>query len=343
MKKVTILGIALIFMLGTVLMADMGAAQAKTIQLKFAHFMSPKHIQHRTSFAPFAKDVEEITGGKVKIKIYPGGALGKPKQLPDAVKSGITDIAFIIPAYTTGRFPYLSVMDLPFLNNSAYQTTQVLYSLYDQYFSKDFKDYKLLWVFSCGPGVFHSVTKPMNTLEDIKGMKMRAPSAMMVKAFKMMGANPVGMPISKLTMSLQKKVIDGMLTPYSAVADFRLYDLIKYITEIEMYTMPFAVVMNKQKWNSLPDFAKKAIEEAGGKEEGFQAATNYDKHDANTLQEIYKRKKIQVFKPKWFEKRRFQMKLQPLADNWVKAMSKKGMPAKALLDDVKKMAEKYKQ
>lgn len=342
MKKVTILGIALIFILGTVVMVDMGTAQAKTIQLKFAHFMSPKHIQHRTSFAPFAKDVEEITGGKVKIKIYPGGALGKPKQLPDAVKSGITDIAFIIPAYTTGRFPYLSVMDLPFLNSSAYQTTQVLYDLYDQYFSKDFKDYKLLWVFSCGPGVFHSVTKPMNTLDDIKGMKMRAPSSMMVKAFKMMGANPVGMPISKLTMSLQKKVIDGMLTPYSAVKDFRLFDLIKYITEIEMYTMPFAVVMNKQKWNSLPDFAKKAIEEAGGKEEGLQAAVNYDNHDANTLQEIYQRKKIQVFKPKWFEKRRFQMKLQPLADNWVKAMSKKGMPAKALLDDVHKTAKKYK-
>ena len=343
MKKVTILGIALIFILGTLFLADMGTAQAKTIQLKFAHFMSPKHIQHRKSFAPFAKDVEEITGGKVKIKIYPGGALGKPKQLPDAVKTGITDIAFIIPAYTTGRFPYLSVMDLPFLNNSAFQTTQVLYALNDQYFSKDFKDYKLLWMYSCGPGVFHSVTKPMNTLDDMKGMKMRAPSSTMVKAFKMMGANPVGMPISKLTMSLQKKVIDGMLTPYSAVADFRLFDLIKYITEIEMYTMPMAVVMNQQKWNSLPDFAKKAIEEAAGKEEGLHAATVYDKHDANTLQEIYKRKKIEVFKPKWFEKRRFQMKLQPLADNWVKDMSKKGLPAKALLDDVKKMAEKYKQ
>ncbi len=341
MKKFTILGFALIFALGTLFLADRETAQAKTIQLKFAHFMSPKHIQHQKSFAPFCKDVEEITGGKVKIKIYPGGALGKPKQLPDAVKSGITDIAFIIPAYTTGRFPYLSVMDLPFLNRSAFQTTSVVYALYDQYFSKDFEDYKVLWIYSCGPGVFHSVTKPMNTLEDIQGMKMRAPSSTMVKAFKIMGANPVGMPISKLTMSLQKRVIDGMLTPYSAVKDFRLFDLIKYITEIEMYTMPMAVVMNKQKWNSLPDFAKKAIEEAGGKEEGLHAASVYDEHDFATLQEIYQRKKIEVFKPKWFEKRRFKMKVQPLADDWVKSMTEKGLPAKALLEDVQKMAEKY--
>jgi len=343
MKKITVLGFAVMLVLGIVFLAGTGSAQAQTIELKFAHFMSPKHIQHQKSFEPFCKDVEEISGGKVKIKIYPGGALGKPTQLPDAVKAGITDISFIIPAYTTGRFPYLSVLDLPFLNSSAYQTTEVIYELYDQYFSKDFQDYKVLWLYSCGPGVFHSVTKPMNTLEDIKGMKMRAPSSEMVKAFKLLDANPVGMPISKLTMSLQKKVIDGMLTPYSAVKDFRLFDLIKYITEIEMYTMPMAVVMNKQKWNALPDFAKKAIEEAGGKEEGLHAAAVYDKHDADTLEEIYKQKKIEVFKPLWYEKKRFMMKVQPLADNWVTEMAKKGIQAKALLDDVKKTAEKYKK
>ena len=77
----------------------------------------------------------------------------------------------------------------------------------------------------------------------------------MTKAMSALGANPIGMPVSKLTISLQKKVIDGMLTPWSAVKDFRLFDLVKHIAEVEMYTMPMAVVMNKGKWNSLPDYA----------------------------------------------------------------------------------------
>ena len=94
-------------------------AEAAAIELKMAHFMSPMHIQHQRSFVPFAKKVEELTGGKVKIRIYPGGALGGPKQLPDAVKAGITDIAFIIPGYSTGRFPRISAFDLPFLFDSA--------------------------------------------------------------------------------------------------------------------------------------------------------------------------------------------------------------------------------
>ncbi|MBW1913295.1 MAG: hypothetical protein JRI43_09165, partial [Deltaproteobacteria bacterium] len=99
MKKLITGIIVVVFVLGAGLMfAEKAACQ--TIELKFAHFMSPKHIQHRMSFDPFCKKVEELTGGKVKIKIYPGGALGKPTQLPDAARDGITDIAFIIPCYT---------------------------------------------------------------------------------------------------------------------------------------------------------------------------------------------------------------------------------------------------
>ena len=309
-------------------------ATAQTVDLKFAHFMSPKHIQHVKSFAPFCEEVEKISGGGVKVKIYPGGALGKPKQLPDAVKKGITDIAFIIPAYTTGRFPYLSVLDLPFLCNSAVQTTEVIYDLYDKYFAKDFKEYKMLWLYSCGPGQLHSVTKPIQKAEDLKGMKMRTPGAYMTKSLSLLGANPIGMPISKLTVSLQKKVIDGMLTPWSAVKDFRLFDLVKYIAEVDMYTMPMAVVMNKGKWNSLPDSAKKAIDQAAGKQAGMHAAKVYDEHDQNTINENKQLKKIKVYKVPAADMEAFIGSTKELEAEWIETMSKQGVPAKELVGAV---------
>jgi TRAP-type C4-dicarboxylate transport system substrate-binding protein len=339
MKKIIFFSALFLFLPVLYLTAGPVPVKAETIELKFAHFMSPKHIQHQKSFDPFAQKVAELTNGQVQIKIYPGGALGGPKQLPDAVKTGITDIAFIIPSYTTARFPRISALDLPFLCDSAAQTTEVVYDLYDRHFAADFTDYKVLWLYSAGPGQLQSATKAMNTAEALNGMKMRAPSAYMSKALKMLGANPVGMPISKLTMSLQKKVIDGMLTPYSAVQDFRLFDLVTHITELNMYVTPMAVVMNSGKYNALPDFAKKALDEASGKQWGLHAAKVYDDHDGNTLKEIIKQGKINVYKLPEAEKQKIASMVKPLEAEWIAEASKQGVTADQILADVKKSAQ----
>jgi len=343
MKKALFLGIGMACVLGLFVFGGVQAVQAKTIELKFAHFMSPMHIQHQKSFAPFCKKVAELTKDQVKIKIYPGGALGGPKQLPDAAKTGITDIAFIIPSYTTARFPQTSVCDLPFLFDSASHATRVIYALAYDYLADDYKDYKVLWFYSCGTGQFHSATRPIYTVEDLKGMKMRSPSAYMSKALKLLGANPVGMPISKLTMSLQKKVIDGMLTPYSAVIDFRMWDLVKYIAQVDMYLSPMAVVMNKKKWNSLPDSAKKAINEASGMQWGLHAAQVYDNHDQNMVNQNKVSGKIEIYKIPMSEKKKFMGVVQGMQADWVAAMSKQGLPAKQILEAVKESAKLHRK
>jgi len=320
----------------------MEESKAQIIELKMAHFMSPIHIQHQKSFVPFAENVDKLTGGRVKIKIFPGGALGAPTQLPDAVKTGITDIAFIIPSYTTARFPRISVLDLPFICDDAVHATKIIYDLKDKYFLEDFKDYKVLWFYSCGTGQLMSATRPIHSLDDLKGMKMRAPSAYMSKALRLLGSNPVAMPISELTVSLQKKVVDGILTPWSAIEDFKLWDLIKYLTEIDMYLSPMAVVMNKDKYNSLPDFAKKSIDEATGMQWGLHAARVYEEHDNNTMKKNKDLKKIDVFKLPDSEKEKFIKKVKIMETEWVDELSKSGIPATKILEDVYASAKKFR-
>jgi len=320
----------------------MEESKAQIIELKMAHFMSPIHIQHQKSFVPFAENVDKLTGGRVKIKIFPGGALGAPTQLPDAVKTGITDIAFIIPSYTTARFPRISVLDLPFICDDAVHATKIIYDLKDKYFLEDFKDYKVLWFYSCGTGQLMSATRPIHSLDDLKGMKMRAPSAYMSKALRLLGSNPVAMPISELTVSLQKKVVDGILTPWSAIEDFKLWDLIKYLTEIDMYLSPMAVVMNKDKYNSLPDFAKKSIDEATGMQWGLHAARVYEEHDNNTMKKNKDLKKIDVFKLPDSEKEKFIKKVKIMETEWVDELSKSGISATKILEDVYASAKKFR-
>jgi len=342
MRKVIFLGFAMTFFLGPFVMGGMDVVKAQTIELKLAHFMPPMHIQHRKSFVPFSEKVAELTDGRVKIKIYSGGALGGPKQLPDAAKTGITDIAFIIPSYTTGRFPRISAFDLPFIFSNGVHATRVIYDLYDNYLAEDFKDYKVLWFYSCGTGQLHSATRPIRTLEDLRGMKMRSPSAYMTKALKLLGANPVGMPISKLQMSLQKKVIDGMLTPWSAIEDFKFWDLIKHLTELDMYLSPMTVVMNKKKWDSLPDSAKRAMDQASGKQWGLHAAQVYDNHDDNTIKKNNELRKIKVYRLPMSEKKRFMERVGGMDSDWVRELSKKGLPAKGILEAVLVSAKRYR-
>jgi len=339
MKKVTIWGVALLFLAGSLIVGGAPVVKAEKIELKLAHFMSPMHIQHQKSFAPFSEKVAELSKGQVTVKVYSGGALGGPTQLADAAKTGITDIGFVIPSYTTGRFPRTSAFDLPFIFDSAVHATKVLYSLAYDYLADDYKDYKILWFYSCGTGQFHSATKPIRTVEDLEGMKMRAPSAYMSKALKLLGANPVGMPISKLTMSLEKKVVDGMLTPFSAIIDFRLWDLIKYIAEVDMYLSPMVVLMNKQKWDSLPDAAKKVLDEAAGMQWGLHAAQVYDDHDQNTVKQNKETGKIEIYKVPPAEKKKFMAAVKGMEADWIAEVSQKGIPAKELLDAVYEAAK----
>lgn len=341
MKKL-LLGIAICaFLIGSSLLF-VDKAACETINLKFAHFMSPKHIQHRMSFAPFCKKVAELTEGRVKIKIYPARQLAGPKQLADAIKTGITDIGFVIPSYTTGRFPRTSALDMPFLFDTGVDAARAFYDLFDGYMADDYKAYKVLWLYATGPGQLMSATHPLRTVEDLRGMKLRTPSAYMTKALKLLQVNPVGMPIPKLAMSLQKKVIDGCITPFSAVTDFRLFDLVKYITVANMYITPMTVLMNKQKYNGLPDYAKKAIDLASGKPWGLHAADVYDQHDTNTVLEINKRGKITIYKLPPSEKAKMAQKLAVMQSNWVAEWSRRGLPADRIMSAVNRASKRYK-
>ena len=315
---------------------------AETIELKMAHFMSPMHVQHQQSFVPFAQEVEKLTDGKVKIKIFPGGALGGAPELADAVKTGIADIAFIVPSYTTGRFPRTSAFDLPFIFKSAVQAAEVLYDVYDKYLAEDFKDYKVLWLYSCDTGQLHSVGKPVRALADLQGMKMRTPSSYMSEALRRLGANPVSMPLSELSMALDKHVIDGMLSPNTSLTDFKLTEIIKNTTQVDFYISPMVVIMNKDKYNSLPDYARKALDQASGRKWGMRAAKIYDDYAQSSLKGLSDSGKIKIYRLTPEEKKKFIEKVSKMEADWVVKNSAKGIPAQELMDKIHELAAKIK-
>ncbi|HOW57443.1 MAG TPA: TRAP transporter substrate-binding protein DctP, partial [Smithellaceae bacterium] len=231
--------------------------------------------------------------------------------------------------------PRISAFDLPFIFKNAVQNTEILYDVYEQYLADDFKDYKVLWLYSCDTGQLHSVTKPIRKIEDLQGMKMRTPSSYMSEALRLLGVNPLSMPLSELAVSLDKHVIDGMLTPNTAIVDFKLANTIKYSAQIDFYVSPMAVIMNKEKFNALPDSAKKALEQAGGKKWGLRAAKLYDDYAQTTLRELGDSGKVKIFNLSAADRKKCIEKVKKMEADWVAKNTAKGIPAEELLTKIK--------
>lgn len=333
MMKTLLLQAAACFFLVT---AGPAWAADEVIELKLAHFMPTMHVQHRKAFVPFAEKVAERTGGRVQVKIYPGGTLGNPKTMVDAVTSGITDIGFVLPSYVPGRFPRSSVFELPFIFDSAVGVAKAFYDNYD-ILAEDYKRFKILWFLSSPLSQCHTVKKPVLGLDDFAGMKIRSAGTMETMGIRLLGGNPIGMPISDLSFALQRGTVDGAFTPYAALGSHKLIDIVRHITEIDYSGALMAVLMNKRKWESLPDFAKRAIDEASGKDFGLAAAAAFDQEDLDNI-EAGKAAGIQFHKLSDAETANMRERIQGIWEDWVQDHAS-AFPAKELLQSMRKSAE----
>jgi TRAP-type C4-dicarboxylate transport system substrate-binding protein len=256
----------------------------------------------------------------------------------DAIKTGITDIGFVLPEYVPGRFKRSSVFELPFIFDSAAHVTKTVYAIYDKYLKDDYRDFKVLWFLSAPLSQLQTVKKAVVKASDFRGMNIRSGSADETAGLKLLGANPVGMPISELSIALQRGIVDGALTPYAALKAHKLIDIVKHITEINYNGALMCVLMNKKKWNSLPDFAKKAIDQVATEEFGVMTAKAFDEEDAENIA-LAKEKGIELLKLPDAEKSKVRAKLKVLWVKWVNNMSKKGFPAQEILDATLKAAK----
>ncbi len=334
MKKAIFLLISLVFLITA------GTAMAKSVELKLAHFMPTMHVQHVKAFEPFAKQVGELSKGDVTVKIYPSGQLGNPKTMVDSIRMGITDIGFVLPSYVPGRFERSSVFELPFMFNSATHVAQGFYDIYDEYLAEDYEDFKVLWVLSAPLSQVHTTEKPLLSPADFVGRKIRSGNALESKAVKLLGGNPVGMPISELSISLQKGVVDGCFTPYAALKSHKLIDVSKHITEFNFSGALMCVLMNKKKWNSLSASQQAVIDSVATKEFGLAAAAAFDEEDSSNKAEA-QAKGTKSYTLSVADRTAIQKNFGVFYTDWVKKNEAK-MPAQKILDALFESAKKNK-
>ncbi|MBU1297255.1 MAG: TRAP transporter substrate-binding protein [Gammaproteobacteria bacterium] len=297
--------------------------------LRFSHFFPELSDPSQKLFIKWAEAVEAESNGRIDVQMYPSSTLAKPPAQYDAVKNSIADVTVTVQGYTANRFPLTQIVELPGVSQNAAQGSCVVQSLYDEgLISDEYNQTKPLFLFTHGPGGLHTTNKEIKVPQDLEGLRIRRPTAVVAKLLEGLGAQPVGMPAPDAYQSAQRGVIDGVALPWEGEYTFRLNELTPYHTEVGgLYTLAFVMTINKSFYNRLPLDLKKVIDHNSGMEWSKKAATVFDDLDAKgRAQAIEMGHKITVIEdgaenPLW------KPVLYQATEEYLDELQKKGLPS----------------
>ena len=248
------------------------AVHAQEVTLKVHHFLGPQSTQHNAMFGAWCEKLAKESANKLKCQIYPAMQLGgTPPQLYDQAKDGVADVIWTVAGYSGNRFERMEVFELPFMMTTPDATSRAAWDFYEAHGKDLFPDTRILAVHVHGPGNIYTKDKPIKTMADIKGLKLRGPTRTITKMLQTMGATPVAMPVPQVPEALSKGVIDGAVIPYEVAPGLKVNELVKYTAETDrsynaLYTTVFLVAMNKAKYDAMPADLKKVLDANSGQD-----------------------------------------------------------------------------
>ncbi len=286
----------------------------------------------------WAKEVEKRTNGKVKIQTFPGSTLLPAKMNYDGVVQGQADIGNPTMGYTPGKFPASEAFDLPLGFTSSKAGSLALYEYLEKYKPKEFEQTKLLTAFVAAPANIMS-SKPVRSLKDLKGLELRV-AGTASDVVKNIGGTPIAMPMPDTAEALQKGVVKGLVSSMEVLKDFNFAAYCPYATEVNLFLVSFTVVMNKDKWNSLPPDVKKVLDDLG-REHALWTGTYMDDHVKEALDWSKQKYKHQLFQLSASDKNEVQKLVKPIVDDYVKRVNGRGLAGEQIVKDVVALRDKY--
>lgn len=326
-------------------LAATSSVLAQDVTLRLHQFLPAQANVPAHVLDPWADKVEGESGGRIKVERYPAMQLGgTPPQLIDQAQDGTVDIVWTLPGSTPGRFPSTEVFELPFMMTNAEATSRAYWDLFESRMKDgEFADLHIIAAWVHGPGLIHSRT-PVEKMEDLQGMKVRAPTRVITALVAELGGTPIGMPIPAVTESLSKGVIDGAVTPWEVAPSLKVQELVSNHTEFggdhALYTTTFVLAMNKAKYEGLPDDLKKVIDDNSGQDVSALFGKTQEAYDAPGRKLAVERNN-NIIALSAEDVEAWKAAAEPVIAKWVDDAAAKGLDGQGLLDEARSLIEKY--
>jgi TRAP-type C4-dicarboxylate transport system substrate-binding protein len=191
-----------------------------------------------------------------------------------------------------------------------------------------------------GPGQFHLAKKQVRVVEDLAGLKIRAATPMLTNMVKTLGAVPVSIPAPDTYTALERGTVDGTIFPWEAVWSFKLAEVLRHHTVVNLYAAPLFTMMNQKKYDSLPPDLRKVIDELSGPWGAEFTGVAWDKNDLEGVA-VAKKAGATIYTVPQEERQRWATRLKPIEEEWVKSLEAKGLPGRQLLGDLREAIKKY--
>jgi len=301
-----------------------------TVKLAFTSSL-PGHDRLSIVLEEWCREVKSRTNGRVQVDFYPGGILTPAPQTYDSVTTGIADIGFAPMGVTPGRFPLAEVMEQPMGIYNASLMTGLSNDFYRAFKPREFAQVKMLFFLSASPGLLHT-KRPVRSLEDLRGLKVRCLGGTAARVLKALGTVPIIIPTGDTYDALRKGIVDGVVAAWDSLETMKWGEILPYTT-VSYHAAtgaPGFVVMNKARWNSLPRGAQRIIEMLG-EEYAVNLSRLWDEKDQNTIKKWTAKGHVSIYLSRE-EEERWAKAVLPLYDVFIREKSAKRLPAAEALE-----------
>ena len=321
--------------------ALVNTANADPVTLRLHTFNSPKSLAVRSFLLPWASEIEDRSGGRARVQVFPAMQLGgKSSDLYGQARDGVVDIVWTSPGYTPGRFPLTEAFELPFVCGNAESTSQALMAFYRKWMRAEYGDTRPLVFHAAAPGHIHTNGGPVRALEDLAGLKIRAPSHATAATLEALGAVPVGMPVPKVYEALSRGVVDGVWVPWTIMRPFRLHEVTRSHTEVALGCVLFVMTMNKARYNGLSEEIRAVVDESTGMALARRLGRLWQE-DEKKGRDLAVQRGHGIVALAESERERWRTLAAPVVAAWVNKVGELGHDAEAMLADAARLIAKY--
>lgn len=316
MKRVCLLVLAILFLAG--------ATEAK-VRIRFSTWHPPASREVQTVWIPLLEKLKEMSGGEIDYQLFAGGALGKGPEHYDIVRDGLSDMGYFTATWTPGRFPLSDVLSLPAWFDGKDMSTDVGNAVYKKILYREFPDVEVMELNPCIQSFFWT-KKPLRSLAEVKGLRIRTPGGMQTRVIKALGAEPVFMPLGDVYLALEMGTIDGVVTCPPNVLAYKLYEVAGNCLQVTMGCVTEGLVANKAFWKSLPEDLKALI---------YRLASNPYRATGGLTRDAYRQmigeletKGVRFYQLPEGEWPSWRQRVQEVTKEWIRELEAKGLPAK---------------
>lgn len=320
------------------------AASGETYTLRLHH-----HDNQTNAMGAFydelVETVKEKSDGRLIIEVFHGGTLGSAKDTYDMVLNGTCDIGGGLPSFFPGRFPMTEAISLPLMGvENATQGTKALWDLYNNtdYLDKEYSEVEVLLLNVCNDSPIATKSKKIESYEDFAGLKLRANAGPPTEFVQQIGAVPMSIVVGELYTSLEKSVIDGVVSDWNAFNAFKLYDQLNYYVDEKFTINPYFIIMNKNSYANLPEDLQQILKECTGGEEAVASVSSKFDQITEDAKAIITDMGGEIYTLPDADRAKLQEAADKTWDAWKSEMSGQGYPAEDVIAELQTLLDQYK-